>query len=295
MFYYFSSNLFHFFYLGFMKSFDPSDLPIPKVHDLLLSSIAPRPIAFVSTMSSNGDINLSPFSFFNVFGANPPICIFSPARSGRTGETKNTLDYIQETKACVVNIVNEDILHQMNLASGEYPKGVNEFEKAGFTMLASTKVKPPRVAESFVQLECKVIQVIETGTGGGSGNLVICEIVMIHVSEKVLDENNNILPLKMKYIARLGKDFYCRVEGANLFEVPKPKPASALGMGFDQLPDFIKNSDTLTGNELAQLASLETIPTLENFDLTQETKSAKECINQGDLLTAWKILLASNK
>ncbi len=278
-----------------MKSFDPSDLPIPKVHDLLLSSIAPRPIAFVSTMSASGEINLSPFSFFNVFGANPPICIFSPARSGRTGETKNTLDFILETKECVINIVNEDILHQISLASGEYPKGINEFEKAGFTMLASEKVKPPRVAESFVQLECKVKQVIETGTGGGSGNLIISEVVMIHVSEKVLDENNNIQPLKMKYIARLGKDFYCRVDAANLFEVAKPKPASALGMGFDQLPDFIRNSDVLTGNELAQLASFESIPALENFDLTNETKSAKECISRGDLLTAWKILLASHK
>lgn len=278
-----------------MKSFIPSDLPIPKVHDLLLSSIAPRPIAFVSTMSASGEINLSPFSFFNVFGANPPICVFSPARSGRTGETKNTLDFIQETKECVINIVNEDILHQMNLASGEYPKGVNEFEIAGFTMLPSEKVKPPRVAESFVQLECKVLQVIETGTGGGSGNLVISEVVMIHISEKVLDENNNIQPLKMKYIARLGKDFYSRVDASNLFEVAKPKTASALGMGLDKLPDFIRNSDTLTGNELAQLASFESIPALEDFDLTHETKSAKECISQGDILTAWKILLASHK
>jgi flavin reductase (DIM6/NTAB) family NADH-FMN oxidoreductase RutF len=278
-----------------MKSFIPSDLSIPKVHDLLLSSIAPRPIAFVSTVSAKGEINLSPFSFFNVFGANPPICIFSPARSGRTGETKNTLDFVNETKECVINIVNEDMLHQMNLASGEYPKGVNEFEKAGFTMLPSAKVKPPRVAESFVQLECKVMQVIETGTKGGSGNLVISEVVMIHVSETVLDEKDNILPLKMKYIARLGKDCYCRVDSSNLFEVPKPKIASALGMGFDQLPDFIKNSTELTGNELAQLASFDTIPALDSFDLSIETKSAKECISQGDLLSAWKILLASHK
>ena len=280
-----------------MKTFDPKELPVPKVHDLLLSSIAPRPIAFVSTMSENGNINLSPFSFFNVFGANPPICIFSPARSGRTGQTKNTLDYINETKECVINIVNEDMLHQMNLASGEYPKGVNEFEKSGLTALKSDIVKPPRVAESFVQLECKVNQVIETGEKGGAGNLVIAEVLLIHVSEEVMDENNNINPLKMKYIARLGKDFYSRVTSENLFEVPKPKVSDNLGMGIDNLPFSIKTSTILNGNDLAQLASIDVVPSFENVEKDSKTLEekhtvAKQYIKAGNINEAWKILLA---
>jgi len=278
-----------------MKTFIPSETPMPKVHDLLLSAIAPRPIAFVSTADENGNVNLSPFSFFNVFGSNPPICVFSPARSGRTGKTKNTFDYIKETKECVVNIVNEDMLHKMNLASGEYPKGVNEFEKAGFTPLKSDLVKPPRVAESFVQFECKVLQVIETGTQGGSGNLIICEIVLIHVSDKVIDENNNIDPLKMKYIARLGKDFYCRVDSGNLFEVPKPKASDQLGIGFDQLPVEIKNSTVLSGSDLAQLASVAAIPNFEigNSKFSEDVSkhnAAKDLINKGLIEEAWQLL-----
>jgi len=183
----------------------------------------------------------------------------------------------------------------MNLASGEYPKGVNEFEKAGFTPLKSDLVKPPRVAESFVQFECKVLQVIETGTHGGSGNLIVCEIVLIHVSDKVIDENNNIDPLKMKYIARLGKDFYCRVDSGNLFEVPKPKASDQLGIGFDQLPAEIKNSSVLSGSDLAQLASVAAIP---NFQIgiskfsedVSKHYAAKDLINKGLFEEAWQIL-----
>ncbi len=275
-----------------MKTFNPTETPQPKLHDLLLSSIAPRPIAFVSTSDSKGNVNLSPFSFFNIFGSNPPICIFSPARSGRTGKTKNTFDYIQETKECVINIVNEDMLYQMNLASGEYPKGINEFEKAGFTPLKSDIVSPPRVGEAFVQLECKVIQVIETGTSGGAGNLIICEVVLVHISEQVMDENNNIDPLKMKYIARLGKDFYCRVDSGNLFEVPKPKPSDKLGIGFDHLPEVIKHSSVLSGNDLAQLASVASIATTGDFtsDVSQH-QLAKQLISEGKIDAAWELLM----
>jgi len=281
-----------------MKTFLPGETPQPKFHELLLSAVAPRPIAFVSTADSAGNINLSPFSFFNVFGSNPPVCIFSPARSGRTGKNKNTFDNIQETKECVVNIVNEDMLHQMNLASGEYEKGVNEFVKAGFSMLPSEKVKPPRVAESFAQMECKVLNMIETGTNGGAGNLIICEIVSLHISEQVLDENNSIDPLKMKYIARLGKDFYCRVDASNLFEVPKPKPNTQLGIGFDRLPKQILESTVLTGNDLAQLASVHEIPELTAADTYQlktnnAHQTAQDFIAKGEIAQAWKILLAS--
>ena len=283
-----------------MKTFLPGETPQPKFHELMLSAVAPRPIAFVSTVDKEGQPNLSPFSFFNVFGSNPPICVFSPARSGRTGQTKNTFDNVMEVKECVVNIVNEDMLHQMNLASGEYPKGVNEFVKAGFTMLASDFVSPPRVAESFAQLECKVLNVIETGTGGGAGNLIICEILCLHFNENVLDENNSVDPVKMKYIARMGKDFYCRADASNIFEVAKPKANSNLGIGFDALPNFILTSKILTGNDLAQLASVHEIPALsreENSTFKKDNahQAAQQLIQQGNLVDAWKILLASQQ
>lgn len=281
-----------------MKTFVPNETPQPKFHELLLSAVAPRPIAFVSSIDTEGKINLSPFSFFNAFGSNPPICVFSPARSGRTGQNKNTFENVNEVRECVINIVNENMLHQMNLASGEYAKGVNEFEKAGFTMLASEKVKPPRVKESLAQLECKIINIIETGTGGGAGNLIVAEVLALHISENVLDANNSIDPLKMHYIARLGKDFYCRVNADNLFEVAKPKSVANLGMGFDNLPDFVKRSHVLSGNDLAQLASLHSIPVFadneaQNYKHTQAELEAKLAIKHGNLEKAWKFLLAN--
>lgn len=283
-----------------MKTFVPIETPQPKFHELLLSAVAPRPIAFVSTIDAKGNVNLSPFSFFNAFGSNPPICVFSPARSGRTKEHKHTFENVSEVRECVINIVNENMLHQMNLASGEYPKGINEFEKAGFTMLASEKVKPPRVKESLAQLECKIINVIETGTGGGAGNLIISEVLALHISESVLDENNSIDPTKMHYIARLGKDFYCRVTADNLFEVSKPKPSSNLGMGFDNLPDFVKHSTVLTGNDLAQLASSHSIPELSAEDVNSlktnnPEKAAKNALFSANIELAWKYLLANKQ
>ena len=170
-----------------MLSINPADIPMPKLHDYLLSAVAPRPIAFVSTIDKDGNVNLSPFSFFNCFGSNPPTLVFSPARSGRTGATKHTHDNVLEVKECVVNIPHYDMLYQMNLAAGMYPKGMNEFEKSGLTPVASAMVKPPRVGEAFVNFECKVINVIETGEQGGAGNLIVCEVVMIHIADKVLD------------------------------------------------------------------------------------------------------------
>ena len=239
---------------------DPKDLTIPKLHEHLLGAVAPRPIAFVSTIDKEGNVNLSPFSFFNVFGANPPIMVFSPALSGRTGASKNTHDNVKEVPECVVNIAHYDILYQMNLAAGMYPKGVNEFAMSGLTALDSAKVKPPRVGECYVQFECKVNQVIETGQSGGAGNLVICEVVMIHINDKVLDAEGSIDPLKMDYIARMSKQNWCRVGADNIFQVPSFKMGNELGMGFDKLPKGVRESKYLSGNDLAQLATCAEVP-----------------------------------
>lgn len=275
------------------KSFAVADLEQPKIHDLLLSAIAPRPIAFVSTIDENGIYNLSPFSFFNVFSSNPPIIIFSPARSGRTGATKNTHDNVIHHPYCVVNIANESIVHQMNLAAGMYPKGVDEFAKSGLTPIASITIDVPRVAECFVQYECKVKDVIPLGSGGGSGNLVVCEVLMIHVNENVIDSSNNIDPLKMEFIARMGKQYWCRVSAENMFTLPGFKMANELGMGYDALPDFIKKSTSLTANEVAQLATVNILPT-KNTDFTPEqldfTAAAKAAIAAGKIDEAWQYL-----
>ena len=292
---------------------DPKDLSIPKLHDHLLSAVAPRPIAFVSTMDTDGQVNLAPFSFFNVFGSNPPIMIFSPARSGRTSETKNTHDNVKELAECVVNIAHYDILYQMNLAAGMYPKGVDEFAKSGLTAAVSSKVKPPRVAECHVSFECKVINVIETGQSGGAGNLIICEVVMMHIHDSVLDSEGSIDPLKMNYIARMGKQNWCHVGAENMFTVPTFKMANELGMGFDHLPEEIRLSKYLTGNDLAQLAACDKIPTEKELfdtrdvaeiqlvvskyghDFTEFEREmhllAKQEIEQSNLWLAWKILM----
>ena len=241
--------------------FDPKELTPAKLHEHLLGAVAPRPIAFVSTIDAEGNVNLSPFSFFNVFGSNPPIMIFSPARSGRTGATKNTHDNVKEIAECVVNIPHYDILYQMNLAAGMYPKGTNEFVKAGLTAAASVMVKPPRVAECYASFECKVINVIETGPDGGAGNLIVCEVVMMHLADEVLDSDGSIDPLKMDYIARMSKQNWCRIGEDNIFQVPGFRMGNELGMGWDALPEGVRTSKYLTGNDLAQLAAAERIPT----------------------------------
>lgn len=251
-----------------MISFKPGDLPIPKWHEHLLAAVAPRPIAFVSTIDKEGNVNLAPFSFFNCFGSNPATLVYSPARSGRSGHTKHTHDNVLEVPECVVNIAHYDMLYQMNLAAHMYPKGTNEFLKSGLTPLDSVTIKPPRVAEAYVQMECSVKQVIETGQGGGAGNLVICEVNLMHINEKVMNSEGSIDPLKMNYIARMSKQFWCRIGEENIFTVPGFKMPGETGIGFDQLPEGIRHSKYLTGNDLAQIASSERVPTeKELFDM----------------------------
>ncbi len=285
-----------------MLSLNPKDLTVAQVHQYLLGAVGPRPICFASTIDKSGKPNLAPFSFFNVFSANPPIAIFSPARSGRTGATKDTYDNIKEVPECVINIVNYNMVYQTSLASSPYPKGTSEFEKAGFTQLTSEKVKPFRVKESPVQLECKVNQVIELGQEGGAGNLVICEVVMIHVSEDVLDANKGIDQKKIDLVARMGGNWYCRAHGDALFEIEKP--LTTIGIGVDQIPAAIKNSNVFTGNNLGQLGNVEQLPTKEEIDSYKSTlnkfsnndelhKFAKTLLEGGKVKEAWMALLAN--
>ncbi|MFM7217625.1 MAG: flavin reductase family protein [Bacteroidota bacterium] len=298
-----------------MLTIDPKEIKTGALHAYMLSSIAPRPIAFASTIDSDGRPNLSPYSFFNAFGSNPPILVFSPARRVRDNTVKHTLENIRETMEVVINVVNHSMVHQMSLASSEYPKGVNEFEKAGFTPLQSERVRPLRVKESPVQMECKVHQVIETGNQGGAGNLIVCEILLMHISEDVLDENKRIDQDKIDLVARMGGDWYCRASGPALFEVPKP--LSTLGIGVDRLPENIRLSTILTGNDLGRLGNVERLPSEEEVretlqrDYMRELFSrfrndpstlrsklhelAKVLIEKNDISTAWKVLLCAER
>ena len=241
-----------------MKSINPKEIEIPKLHRYLLGSVGPRPIAFASTIDSKGNINLAPFSFFNVFSANPPIMIFSPARSGRTNESKDTYNNVKEVPEVVINVVTHEMVHQMSLASSPYDSDVSEFEKAGFTSLASDMITPPRVKESPVQFECKVNEVIELGDQGGAGNLIICEVLRIHVEERLLDENEMIDQHKIDLVSRMGGNWYCRADKNSMFEIQKP--ITTCGIGFDALPTDIRNSSILSGNDLGQLAGIEQLP-----------------------------------
>ena len=241
-----------------MKSINPKEIEIPKLHRYLLGSVGPRPIAFASTIDSKGNINLAPFSFFNVFSANPPIMIFSPARSGRTNESKDTYNNVKEVPEVVINVVTHEMVHQMSLASSPYDSDVSEFEKAGFTSLASDMITPPRVNESPVQFECKVNEVIELGDQGGSGNLIICEVLRIHVKESLLDQNEMIDQHKIDLVSRMGGNWYCRADKNSMFEIQKP--ITTCGIGFDALPTDILNSSILSGNDLGQLAGIEQLP-----------------------------------
>jgi flavin reductase (DIM6/NTAB) family NADH-FMN oxidoreductase RutF len=284
---------------------DPQETPMARMHALLLGSVVPRPIAFASTVDRDGNVNLSPFSYFNCFGANPPVLVFSPARRGRDNTTKHTYDNILEVPEVVIHIVNYPIVQQMSLASTEYPKGVNEFVKAGFTAIPSLKVKPPRVKEAPVAYECKVIQVIPTGEKGGAGNLVICHVMMMHIQQDVLDDSGRIDPFKLDAVARLGGDFYCRVHGDAIFKVPKP--LEKMGIGVDQLPRHIRNSKILSGNDLGLLASVEELPQDIAFKddsekiafhtaqaLGQEAihRLAHHYLEQGKTEQAWNVLLS---
>lgn len=289
-----------------MVSISPKDVSPLKLQGYLQSSVGPRPIAFASTVDANGNPNLSPFSFFNVFSSNPPILVFSPARRVRDNTIKHTLINCEATKEVVINVVNFDIVQQMSLSSTEYADGVNEFLKSGLTMLPSEIVKPFRVAESPVQFECKVNQIISLGTEGGAGNLIICEVVKLHIDESILDENGNIDQYKIDLVSRMGANWYSR-SNQGLFEIPKP--LATLGIGVDQIPDFIKESPVFTGNDLGMLGNVESLPSTEEINIfvneniqvkgvlssADEMKvhqKAKEFLNKQDALSAWKVLLA---
>ncbi|MCZ4244517.1 flavin reductase family protein [Pedobacter punctiformis] len=260
-----------------MLTLKTSDLSPVQLQDYLQYAIAPRPICFASTIDAEGNINLSPFSFFNMFSTKPPICIFSPARRVRDNTTKHTLENVLQVKECVINIVDYSMVQQMSLASTEYAKGVNEFEKAGFTMLKSDVVQPPRVAEAPVQFECAINQVIPLGDNHGAGNLILAEIKLIHINESILDENGKIDQEKIDLVARLGGDWYCRVTKDNLFKVAKP--LAKLGIGVDALPQAVRHSKVLTGNDLGMLGNVEQLPGDEEIDLISQLPEVKEVLD----------------
>ena len=291
-----------------MLSILPQEVSTGKLHGYLLSAVSPRPIAFASTVDDLGNVNLSPFSFFNVFSANPPILVFSPARRVRDNTTKHTLENILINKEVVINIVNYDMVQQMSLSSTEYPAGVNEFLKSGLTEVASDIVKPPRVQEAPVQFECKVNDVIALGNQGGAGNLIIAEVVKLHIKETILDTDGKIDANKIDAVARMGGNWYNRSR-EGMFEVIKP--IKTRGIGVDALPISIKNSTILTGNELGILGNSERIPTMDevkeyislkvekSFDIQTSTKEnihkqAQDMLQKGTILDAFKLLLAKD-
>ncbi len=277
-----------------MLTVNPSEIEVPVLHRYLLGAVGPRPIAFASTIDANGVPNLSPFSFFNVFSANPPIMIFSPARSGRTGATKNTLDNVKEVGEVVINVVNHDIVQQMSLSSSPYNSSIDEFVKAGLTPVASENIKPFRVKESPVQFECKVNEIVELGQNGGAGNLVICEVVKIHIDEAVLDENGMIDQHKIDLVSRMGGNWYCRADQNSMFEIQKP--ITTIGIGVDQIPENISNNSILSGNDLGLLGSIEAIPSEQEVNAYASPKGekfqvAKGLLEKGEVMNAWKTLL----
>jgi flavin reductase (DIM6/NTAB) family NADH-FMN oxidoreductase RutF len=287
-----------------MITIDPKSISVPKLQGYLQGTVAPRPIAFVSSIDKHGLVNLSPFSFFNMFSMNPPILVFSPSRRVRDNSTKHTLQNVLEVPEVVINVVSYDMVEKASLASCDFPKGVNEFVKAGFTEERSVIVKPPRVGESPVSFECKVNQVIPLGTEGGAGNLVICEVQLIHMKDEIVNDDGKINPFSMDAVARMGSDYYCRASGDAIFKVPKPN--EKIGVGFDQIPAHIRNSKVLTGNDLGRLGNIEKLPDHESV---REYKSsaawlsvpsggeeaihrfAQKLLSEGKIEDAWKVLL----
>ena len=290
----------------FMLTIDPKEVTTAKLQGYLQSAIGPRPIAFASTLDKKGKPNLSPFSFFNIFSANPPILVFSPARRVRDNTVKHTLMNCEATGQVVINVVNFDMVQQASLSSTEYAEGVNEFLKSGLTPIPSEVVKPYRVAESPVQFECKVIEIIALGKEGGAGNMIVCEVLKMHINDAVLDENGTIDPVKIDLVARLGANWYSRAKDG-LFEVEKP--LTTLGIGVDSIPNFVKESTIFNGNDLGKLGNVEALPTEEeitifvkqNFEVkgvlsaddeVKKHQLAKEYLDKNEVLTAWKVLLA---
>lgn len=242
-------------------SIDPKEIPQAQLHAYLLAAVAPRPIALASTIDAKGRVNLSPFSFFNVFSSNPPIMIFSPALGGRDQSSKHTLLNVKEVPEVVINVTSHQMAEQLSLASTAYPRGVNEFIKSGFTPIKSSLIKPPRVSESPVAFECKVNEIKALGTGGGAGNLVVCEVVLMHINKDFLDESNQLDSTRLDLIARMGGPWYSRCIPESLFKIPKP--SSNLGIGVDALPHSARNSHILSGNDLARLGNLSELPSLD--------------------------------
>jgi flavin reductase (DIM6/NTAB) family NADH-FMN oxidoreductase RutF len=296
-----------------MLSIDLSELEVPKVHHYLLGAVGPRPICFASTIDEDGRPNLAPFSFFNVFSSNPPIAVFSPSRSGRTGQHKDTFNNVQKVKQVVINLVDYKMVEQMSLASSPYSPETNEFVKSGLTPLKSELVKPFRVKESPVQMECEVIEVKELGQNGGAGNLIICKILKMHIAQELLNDKNMIDQEKIDLVARMGGDWYCRTDSNSMFEIKKP--ISTKGIGFDQIPNEILNSTILSGNDLGKLGGVEVLPDetevndfklLEISDFFMEFeenaealeialhKKAKDFLDKNQLHAAWKTLLSFN-
>lgn len=294
-----------------MKTIQPKDLSTPELQALLQGAVAPRPIAFVSSINGAGEVNLSPFSFFNLFSANPPILVFSPSRRVRDKSTKHTLENVLEVPEVVIHVVGHSLVEQMSLASTEYGKGVNEFVKAGLTEVSSNLVAPPRVKEAPLAFECRVNQVISLGEEGGAGNLVICEVLQIHLDERILDASGAIAPLKLDPVARLGGNWYTKITAESLFQIPKP--LTTLGIGVDQIPEEIRFSPVLTGNNLGRLGNVEQLPSKEEvaaFGQTMEVQELKKRfqldpeswldhlhrwaqveLESGEVELAWKILL----
>ncbi|AOR26070.1 flavin reductase [Formosa sp. Hel3_A1_48] len=284
-----------------MTSFVPKDCTVQQMQALLSSAVAPRPIAFASTIDAEGNPNLSPFSFYNIFSSNPPILIFSPARRVRDNTTKHTLQNVQDVPEVVINVVHYGMIQQMSLSSTEYAKGVNEFDKSGLTMLKSELVRPFRVAESPIQMECKVIEIKPLGQDKGAGNLVICKVLKLHVSDEVLNIKGEIDQEKLDLVARGGGSYYIRAKDGFL-EIPKP--LRTLGIGIDALPEELRNSTILTGNDLGLLGNVEALPTqneIDDFCKNQEHKSlktkkelhqkAQDYLREGQVQKAWCILL----
>lgn len=288
---------------------DFSTITTPEKQQWLQHAIAPRPICFASTIDKAGNVNLSPFSFFNLFSSNPPIVIFSPARRGRDNSTKHSLQNVLEIPECVINIVDYAMVQQTSLASCEFPKGVDEFIKAGFTKEAATRVKPPMVKEAKIKLECKVNEIKSLGEEGGAGQLVIAEVLYMHVDESILGDDGKIDQQKLQLVARLGGDWYCKVDKHSLFKVPKPN--TQLGIGIDSLPDAIRNSRILTGNHLGQLANVTELPAIhpgfsddrlknivQYFSIspsemeTELHRYAGELLEKGNTDDAWQVLLS---
>lgn len=262
-----------------IKSLDPQSISQPELHSYLLSAVAPRPIAFASTIDREGNVNLSPFSFFNIFSSNPPVVIFSPSRRGRDSSHKDSYDNVKQVPEVVINIVNYPMVEQMSLASTEYEKGVNEFVKAGFTQVPSDLVGPPRVGESPVAFECVVDQVIELGQGPGAGNLVICRVVRIHVQEQYLDEKGVLDTQRLDLVGRMGGSWYTRANGDSLFEIPKPLRNK--GLGIDQLPESIRTSPVLTGNHLGRLGNVQTLPDAASVAAMRREPAVADLLEKG--------------